>query len=1003
MRFFGIVFLVSHLCAFGQDNLSQQKQERDFTQILNLFNAENYRATLPAIHTYFKDYTVGSQLTELRYFEAISTARLGQKDAEQKLNQFALDFPAHPRVATARYEMASLNYRNRNYQKTVDQLSALNFGKLSRSQNVEARFMLGYSQFNLKKLNDALAQFNFIKASENIYSPAASYYAAYIELSNRDYESALRDLQRIEKQSSYTAVVPFLIAQVYNKQGKDDELISYGAKVAAQSGVQNLEDINLLVSEAHFRKKNYTKAIDGYNEYLKGKSAVDRGVLFRAGFANFSSGKSKEATDFLKKAASDKDSIGAYASYYLGISYLKNNQKQLALSAFQVAKNFKKEPKLIEESTFQSAKLLYDLGRADEAIDEMEGFQKQYPSSEHDHELSELLSSAYVNTNSYHKAITHIESMTKRTPTMDKAYQKATYLFGTEYFNKNEYPKALEYFEKSLAFPFDTQYAAKAALWAGESVAANGDWEKSIPYYEKALTFNPEQETIARARFGLGYARFNLQQYDRALYSFKEYINHAPKGDADFGNGYVRLADCYYVSKQYNDALINYKNAYLQGRSDQDYARLQAGVLSGILRKYPEAITEFDVVIRAFTSSAYWDEALFQKASVEIEAGNYTGAQSTLSQLISRRPSSRFVPFAYNKRASASYNLKDYGKAADDYGILLQQYGNHSASKDILLLLQEALNAAGRGGEFDKYLALAQKSNIDPKGLESVTFESAKNQYFNQSYPLAINGFTNFINTYPESPKVVEARYYRAESYYRIKEWQKAVDSYREIFGDDKFPSANKVAGRLAELEFKLGHYESAVEANRKLGKLATNSKEKYNSLIGLMDAFYLLNAYDSSLAYANKLVSDAGVGATTQNRAALNAGKISMAKGDYESAKDEFLTILNNSTDEYGAEAKYRIGEILYLAKAYKQCYETLVALNKDYGAYPQWVGRAYLLLADNFVAQGDAFNAKATLKSLEKFPIETIKEEARIKLQQVEQAEKNKEKVPQDSIDNK
>jgi tetratricopeptide (TPR) repeat protein len=966
-----------------------------------LFNADNFRAVLPAIHSFEKDY--GQASAELRYYEAISTARLGQKDAEQKLEQFGVDFPAHARVATTRFEAASLSYRNRNYQKTVDQLSALDFGKLSRSQDVESRFMLGYSYFNLKKLSDALSHFNLIKAGENMYGPAASYYAAYIELNNNELDAALRDLQRIEKQSSYTAVVPYLKAQVLNKQGKDDELIAYGAAVASQSGVQNIEDINLLVSEAHFRKKNYAKAIEGYNQYLKGKSVADRGVLFRAGFANFSSGQMKEAVEQFKKVASNKDSVGVYASYYLGISYLKTNQKPLALTAFQVAKNFKKDPRLAQESSFQSAKLLYDVGRADEAIDEMEAYQAQYATSEHYNEISEMLSSAYVNASSYHKAISHIEAMQKRTPSVDKAYQKATYLYGTEYYNKSEYPKAIEYFEKSLAFPFDTEYAAKAALWAGECLAVAGEWAKAAPYYEKGLAFKPETETQARLRFGQGYTRFNQQQYEQALYSFKEYVRTAPKNDAELGNGYVRLADCYYVSKQYAEALSNYKNAYLLGRSDQDYAHLQAGVVAGILEKNTEALNEFDVMLRAFPNSPYWDEGMYQRAQVEFKAGNYAGALANFSQLIVKRPTSRFVPYAYSRRAAAYFNMKEYSKSANDYILLLEQYANHPAAQKILLSLQESLNMAGRTTEFDKYLALAKQHNVDPKGLESVTFESGKNLYLNQNYQQAISSLTSFVNGYPESPLVTEARYYRAESFYRMKDFTKAADGYREIINDEKFGFANKVAGRLAELEFRLGRYEAAIDANRKLNKLAVNSKEKFNSWIGLMDAFYLLASYDSSQAYSNRLLNDGGVSATTQNRAALVLGKIAMAKGDYESAKDEFLTIVNNSTDEYGAEAKYRIGEIQYLTKAHKPCYETLVALNKDYSAYPAWVGKGFLLLADNFIVQGDLFNARATLASLEKFPIETVKEEARLKLKQLDQTEQAKEKVAQDSIDNK
>jgi tetratricopeptide (TPR) repeat protein len=1004
MKGYTIVFLFFGLVCFGQQTIPQQKPEQSFNDILTLYNAENYQALIPAIHTYIKDYgQQTSYQSELKYYEAISAARLNHKDAEQKITQYVEDYPSSTKIATAQFELASLFYKNKNYQKASEKLMTLDFKKLSKSQDLEARFMLGYSYFNLKKLNDALDQFNFVKGTESSYSPAANYYSGYIELSTGAYENALRDLQRIEKQSSYSAVVPYLITQVYQKQGKDDDVIRYASSLEGQYGIQNLEEINLLAAEAHFRKKNYLKAIDGYTGYLSGKSSLDRGVLFRAGFSNFSLNKNKEAIEYFKKAASDKDSVGVYASYYLGISYLKTNQKQLALTAFQVSEGFTKDPKLTEESSFQSAKLLYDLGRADEAIDEMENFQKQYAQSSHEAELGELLSSAYVNASSYHKAITHIESLPKRSPATDKSYQKATYLFGTEWYNKNEYAKAIEYFDKSLTYPFDETYAAKAALWAGESWAVSGDWVKAASYYDKAMTYKSDLETTSKIRFGQGYARYNLQQYDRALYSFKEFVNGAPKNDPELANGYVRLGDCYYVSKQYQDALMQYKHAYSLNRTDLDYARLQAGIVSGIMRKYPDALAEFDYVIRNYLQSPYWDEAMFNRGQIEFETGNYANAQSAYSRLITSKPASRFVPFAYGRRASANYNLKEYKKTADDYVVLLEQYPTHPASKDVLLPLQEALNLAGKGEEFASHLQVYKTANPEAKGLEAVEFETSKNLYFNQQYQQAVTSLSNFITAYPESASTAEARYYRAESYYRLKDSQKALDSYREIYGDEKLSFANKVVGRVAELEFKLGRHELAVEANQRLNRIATTAKEKYSSWTGLMDSYFLLTSYDSSLVYATKLLNDAGVSVPVQNRAALASGKIAMAKGDYETAKDEFLTIVNNSTDEFGAEAKYKIGEIQYLSKAYKQSNETMVSLTRDYSSYAFWVGKAFLLMSDNYVGLGETFQAKATLKSLvDKFPMESIKEEARAKLKLIEQSEMKLEKVEKDSIDN-
>ncbi|NJN41202.1 MAG: hypothetical protein HC811_02130 [Flammeovirgaceae bacterium] len=57
-----------------------------------------------------------------------------------------------------------------------------------------------------------------------------------------------------------------------------------------------------------------------------------------------------------------------------------------------------------------------------------------YPTSNYVTEVRELLSQAYVNANNYNKAIEYIEAMTKINSPIDRAYQKATLLKGTELF-----------------------------------------------------------------------------------------------------------------------------------------------------------------------------------------------------------------------------------------------------------------------------------------------------------------------------------------------------------------------------------------------------------------------------------------------------------------------------------------------------------------------------------------------------------------------------------------
>lgn len=61
----------------------------------------------------------------------------------------------------------------------------------------------------------------------------------------------------------------------------------------------------------------------------------------------------------------------------------------MAQTAFDIARKFKTDQKLVEESTFQYAKVSYDLGRPDQAITEFEKMLVMFPQSIHADEIRE--------------------------------------------------------------------------------------------------------------------------------------------------------------------------------------------------------------------------------------------------------------------------------------------------------------------------------------------------------------------------------------------------------------------------------------------------------------------------------------------------------------------------------------------------------------------------------------------------------------------------------------
>jgi len=941
---------------------------------------------------------------ELYFMEVCASARLRTGDAEKKLLAYIDRFPFGTGLNRVWYELGLLYYQTKKYPDAALTFNQVDFDPLTKEMRHAGLFYWGYSLFSQKKLAEAKIRFDQLKLTDGVYGPAASYYAGFAAFTNGDFESALGDFQRIQNEESYIDVVPYLITSSLQRLGRFDELIRYAAALDKSRDIQNFEEITLLVSEATFSKGQFSTAAEGYNKYLKTKRSVDRNVMYRAGYSNFQLGAFNEAIGYFKQVASEQDSTGAYAAYYLGVAYLKTAQKPFALTAFQTCIRSKFSDKsLLTESRYQEAKLLYDLGRPDEAIERMENFVTAEQGSGYASELAELLSGAYVNANHYHKAISYIETLSLRTPSSNRAYQKAALFYGFEFYNKGEYEQALNFFRKSLDFPLDESLVFEASVWAGEAHSSRAAWEEAIPFYEKVILASSRAaaDQTLRARYGLGYARFNVKDYERSLISFREFTTKAPKNDPRLTDAQIRLGDCYYVSKSYQAAYDQYRRAADSGKSGSDYAMMQSGVMLGISGKNKDGIRLMEEMLKKYPYSVYWDEAIFQKSQLEFEESGYLQAANGYSALISRKPGSRFVPFAHVRRAAALFNLKEYDKTASDYIKVLKDFPGHPAAQDILLPLQEALNLAGRGAEFAGLLTDFKERNPGATGIESVEFEAARNLYLNQDYSGAIKSFTSFIGSYPESLRLVEAKFLRAESYYRIRDVKNALSGYYEIAPDEKFNNAARVNARIAELESRAADWEKATAAFRNLLRLSSTPKDRYNAWAGLMDGYYLLGKYDSALSYSEKLLSESGTSPSLQHRASLLSGKVYQSQGDFERAMDQFITTINEAQDEYGAEAKYRLAEIYFNQKNHRQCYETILSLNRDYSPHTEWVGKGFLLLSESFIATGETFQARATLQSLDKFPLESVREQAKRRLALMDAEEKRSQTIPTDSTD--
>ena len=82
-----------------------------------------------------------------------------------------------------------------------------------------------------------------------------------------------------------------------------------------------------------------------------------------------------------------------------------------------------------------------------------------------------------------------------------------------------------------------------------------------------------------------------------------------------------------------------------------------------------------------------------------------------------------------------------------------------------------------------------------------------------------------------------------------------------------------------------------------------------------------------------------------------------------------------------------------------YAASLDTCFKLKDKYSSYEYWVAKAFVLMADNYSALGNSFQAKATLESIiQNYDGDkSIIEDARAKLEKLRTDEMNKSKIMQ------
>ena len=1004
-KYFLLLIAVSFsLSTFAQPTHVITDVERKFKEAKELFIKQQYALAYPLLQDVKQLYPDNQKSNnvylndDVNYYFIVCRLKLQLPIAEDEAKHYIDWVKNEPRLELMSYHLGKFYFTKNDFNNAILYYEKAALTNLSNEEIADAKFEMAYCYFNLKNFEKAKPLFNEIhQLPTNKYYFSANYYYGFISYYDRNYSEALKAFKLVEMMPEYKGVVPYYIAEIYYFQNKKDEALKYGESVLSRGGLYYEKEMKQLLGQIYFEKKNYSKSMPLLEHYVKNSKKVSKEDLYELSYSYYETKQLTKAIEGFKQLSNEQDSLGQNSMYLLADCYLRTNQKANARTAFQYCANNSSNKQQQEISLFNYAKLSYDLGYQDIALNEMRQFLGDYPNSTYGTEAKEILISLLANTNNFKDALALYESFTTTTPAMQKVYPRILYGRGVEYINDQQLIRADELFTKILKLPL-SNVTPYANFWKGEIAYRLPDYDAAIKYmttYLQSGAIAQGEANPTAAKYDLGYSWIKKENYKQAATYFDAIGK--PNITASFveQDAYVRSADARYMMKDFTKANSMYDAVLNNALSQGDYALFQKAMIAGIKSSNGKVVI-LNNLTRQYPQSSLVPDATMEIANTYMADEKFREAIPYLNNILAEKNAGGLKPNAYLKLGLSYYNLNNNEQALANYQQLIQQFPQSAEANEALENVKNIYVEAGKPNE---YVELMRKSgkNISATEADGLTYNAAEIKYNNNDCAGAIVGFNNYLSKFPSGASIIDANFYRSECYSKNKDWNNALPGYTFVSnqGISKyFERATLAASRINYFELK--DYAKAKVNFEALRTGAVNQDNQLEAARGLVRCYYQLKDYAQANVVAKDLLKYKGISTDDKSVAFLVLGKSQQISNDFSAAIASFKSCAAINKSAWGAEARYEIASCQFSLGNFVAAEKAAQLVIKESGSYDFWLTRSYILLGDIFMQQKDYFNAKATYQSVaQNSTIAELKNEAKQKLDKVTVTDKAASKL--------
>ncbi len=999
--FFLVLFIASHALFAQQTEIYSHASAR-FKKAEALYKDNQFQSAQTLFFQVLKNTEDGVIESDCAFYIANCAVRLNQQNADVLMESFVEDYPTSTKRNAAYLNVATYYFENGKYAYAEKWFDKVDESNLNNKQRDGFNFAKGYTSFTTKNYKNAQKYLTKVENSQE-YGSQAKYYIGFMAYDGDNYNKANAYFSQVGDNAKYAQKLSYYQADLNFKLGKFEKAIELAKLQLTKSNKDEVSELNKIIGESYFNLENYKDALPFLKAY-KGKNGKWSNTdYYQLGYTYYKEKQFNNAISEFNKIITADNFVAQNAYYHLAESYINVNKKQEALNAFRIASEMNYNLKIQEDAALNYAKISYQIGNPYKSVPEvLTAFLEMYPKTNHKETIESLLIDSYISSKNYPEALKVLKG--KNSFENKKAFQKVTFYRGLELYNENKFTEALNLFQKSAKENIEAFYTARAIFWMAETDYNLTNFNDALIGFKQFNGFVEANQTpeYLNLNYNLAYTYFKLKNYVKSSEYFNLYADFKPKDTSRLNDAYLRLADGYFVTSQYSKAIDAYHAAIKIGEVETDYAAFQKAMSYGYLGKNKTKVLELEAFIKTYKTSNLQDDALYTLANAYVNTNNTSKAMETYTLLVNNHKQSPLVSKALLRQGLTYYNKNNNQKALTKFKLIAKDFPNTAESNQAISTARLIYIDLGQVNQYATWVKSLDYVNITNVDIDNATYQSAEKQFLDNNSKVAIKQFNAYLNQFPKGLHNLEAHFYLAQLYYKDNLTENAAPHFEAVINAPQSEFTEEALLRLSQINLEAKKWENAIPVLKQLENQANFAQNILYAKSNIMKAFYELEDYVNAQVYANKVLENPSIDITIKNDAKIIIARSAIKTKDEEKAELAYAEVLKTAVGKTAAEALYYDAYFKNKAKNYEASNLATQKLAAEYSSYKLYGAKGLVVMAKNFNALGDAFQATYILESVIKnFSTFTdVVDEAQNILKEIkaEEAKTNSSVVPED-----